>query len=287
MELSAPSSYPSTAPPPATAIEQPMSKDTDVQIPAFSKSELSKRLNARLASINSSPTQTERSSQLVINLNMAGALATLSLSPPQPPAAGHAPEARPLEASVERVSHLAAIARFPPSQTPHESSQRRKYTLGQETGATSKGSPSCVPSNRGKSCAATKRPHGGSPKTSTLAQAYNTVATHPKNFLIHVYKTRDDLNPFRFEEEFYYVRDTMKTTIWVLRNTDPTLTLSSRPGPFAAWAAGTIPRKVRHYLLHLRGEAAQSHGIYLHLGDHIIEMVLDPSEGMKMSFKKP
>jgi hypothetical protein len=51
-------------------------------------------------------------------------------------------------------------------------------------------------------------------RPSTSAAAYSTVAASKRNYLIHVYKSRDDLEPFLDVDEFYTLRDQIKTSIW-------------------------------------------------------------------------
>jgi hypothetical protein len=225
---------------------------------------------------------------------VAGEPAPQPLRPPSPPAAGPAPEAGLLEASAQRVSNLATIARLPSSQTPPAASQRRQYTPGTETGATSKGSPYRVPSTWGKSSTAAKAiksPQAGSPKPSTSALAYNTVASNPKNFLIHVYETRDDPRPFRFEEEFCHVQDTIKTAIWAFfEKHGPDTDLVVKAWSFRRTGSRDYPGEgvgIIYCTSEARQHRAMDFIVSIHLGDSIIKTVSDPSEGMKMSFKKP
>jgi hypothetical protein len=47
-----------------------------------------------------------------------------------------------------------------------------------------------------------------------LAAAYSNVADAPKNFIIHVYKSRNKLSPFLREGDFNNIRDIIKAAIW-------------------------------------------------------------------------
>jgi hypothetical protein len=55
---------------------------------------------------------------------------------------------------------------------------------------------------------------GGRGSGSTSAAAYSIVADAPKNFIIHVYKLRDELSPLLKEGDFNNIRDIIKAAIW-------------------------------------------------------------------------
>jgi hypothetical protein len=40
------------------------------------------------------------------------------------------------------------------------------------------------------------------------------MAAQPRNYLIHVYESRDDLSPFLYPGRFHEIRDKIKEAIW-------------------------------------------------------------------------
>jgi hypothetical protein len=67
-----------------------------------------------------------------------------------------------------------------------------------------------------------------------------TVASTPRNYLIHVYQVRDNLVPFDCEEEFCTFRDTLKAAI---------LTESVQHGIDRELVVKGQPRRLGHHLL--------------------------------------
>jgi hypothetical protein len=123
-----------------------------------------------------------------------------------------------------------------------------------------------------------------SSRPSTSAAAYNTVAATPRNYLIHVYKSRDDLVPFVSVEEFNKLRDRIKTSIWSFieeHGADKDLSVKN-------WA---FHREKYIGLIFCTLEARQKrvieHMITNDLGGHVVESASDLTDGMKMSFKMP
>jgi hypothetical protein len=122
-------------------------------------------------------------------------------------------------------------------------------------------------------------------RPSTLVADYNTVAaTTTRNFLFHVYRSRDDLEPFRRESEWTTTRDYIKTAIWaeiVKNGVDKDLSVKD-------WA---FHKEKRIGLIFCTSEVKQKRVIQLiidiGLGAHIVETEHDVTGGMKMSFKMP
>jgi hypothetical protein len=121
-------------------------------------------------------------------------------------------------------------------------------------------------------------------RLSTSAAAYNTVGASTRNYLIHVYKSRDDLEPFPDVDEFNTLSDRIKTSIWsffVDNAADRDLSVKD-------WA---FHREKRIGLIFCTSEVRQKrvigHIIDMGLGGHIVETQHDINGGMKMSFKMP
>jgi hypothetical protein len=128
------------------------------------------------------------------------------------------------------------------------------------------------------------RGHSSSSRSSTLAAAYSTIAATMRNFLIHVYWSQDDLEPFPGVGELYTLRDKIKTSIWsffIENGADRDLSVKDL----------AFHREKRIGLIFCTSEARQKrviwHIIKMGLGGHIIETFHDLSGGMKMSFKMP
>jgi hypothetical protein len=207
----------------------------------FGKPDLRDRLNARTASIIPPPivvatpirppTHTDRpQSYCPSEAEMLAAnqchQARLSLAyqtapPCQGPPRGPAPMAGPRMVTPATVWPLGAIPKN--LQLPQEAfceawrstatsasqgtnaaadvnnNNQSKGNASQGTSAASAAWEKHTPAPKG-----TKRPHQASPATpSTSRQAYSAAAAtrKDKNYLIHVYETRDELRPFRYEEE--------------------------------------------------------------------------------------
>jgi hypothetical protein len=101
---------------------------------------------------------------------------------PPPPAAASAPDSRRNTTSGE----------------PRPKRQQQQHSV-RGGASTSKG---------------TKRQYPQSPSSSTSPASYMAVASTPRNYLIHVYRVRDNLVPFDCEEEFCTFPDTLKAAIW-------------------------------------------------------------------------
>jgi hypothetical protein len=138
------------------------------------------------------------------------------------------------------------------------------------------GGPPAGPSRGGT------RRHCSSSRSLTSATAYSTVADTPRNYIIHVYWSRDDLEPFPGLDEFYTLRDKIKNSIWsyfVKNGADRDLSVKD-------WA---FHREKRIGRIFCTSEAQQKrvirHIIKMGLRGHISETFHDLSGGMKMSFK--
>jgi hypothetical protein len=102
----------------------------------------------------------------------------------------------------------------------HAAPKRGRGTTAAHRGSSSSGTSTSTGSHRGTSpwgapqgtSRRTKRAHQPSPSTSH--QAYSTAAASPRNYLIHVYRERDDLVPFECEAKFCAFRDTVRAAIW-------------------------------------------------------------------------
>jgi hypothetical protein len=123
-----------------------------------------------------------------------------------------------------------------------------------------------------------------SSQPSTSAAAYSTVAATTRNFLIHVYKSRDDLVAFDNVDDFNKIRDEIKTSLWSFleeHRADRNLSVKN-------WA---FHREKNIGLIFCTSEARQkriiSHIIDIGLGGHVVETEHDLVDGMKMSFKMP
>jgi hypothetical protein len=86
--------------------------------------------------------------------------------------------------------------------------QPQSYSWGPST---SRGDSVSAASHGARSSVRDRR---GSSKPTNSAAAYNTVATTPRNYLIHVYKSQDNLMPFVSVQEFNKLLDRIKTSIW-------------------------------------------------------------------------
>jgi hypothetical protein len=110
------------------------------------------------------------------------------------------------------------------------------------------------------------------------------VAVLPKNYLIHVYKERHNLEPFKNAEEFFTIRDFIKRSIWASykeHGIDKDLVVKDF----------VFKREDKIGLVFCTSEVRQLRIIQLiidiGLGSHIIESEDDLFAGMKMSFRKP
>jgi hypothetical protein len=117
-------------------------------------------------------------------------------------------------------------------------------------------------------------------RPSTWAAAYNTVAaTTKRNYLVHVNRSRDDLEPFRRESEWTTTRDYIKTAIWaeiVKNGVDKDLSVKD-------WA---FHKEKRIGLIFCTSEVKQKRVIQLiidiGLGAHIVETEHDVTGGIAL-----
>jgi hypothetical protein len=109
-----------------------------------------------------------------------------------------------VESAEEDFEFPVPAAAASGSQTGEDPSLNRTQTVSLGLNV-HRGGPPAGPSRGGT------RGHSSSSRSSTSAAAYNKVAATPRNFLIHVYWSRDDLEPL---DEFYTLRDKIKTSIW-------------------------------------------------------------------------
>jgi hypothetical protein len=123
-----------------------------------------------------------------------------------------------------------------------------------------------------------------SSRPTTSAAAYNTVAAATRNYLVHVYRSRDDLEPFWRESKWTTTRDYIKTAIWayiVKNGVNKDLSVKD-------WA---FHKEKRIGLIFCTSEVKQKRVIqliiYIGVGAHIVEAEHDVTGGMKMSFKMP
>jgi hypothetical protein len=160
-------------------------------------------------------------------------------------------------------------------------------------------SPAAGPSNLNKPLTAakgTKRAHQ-SPSSSSQRQvaAYSKVASVPKNFLIHVYRTRDHLVPFDMEEEFCTFRDTVRAAIWSDCSTNganPDLVVKDWSYRRSLGRDGEGRDRIDGIGIIYCTSAVRQLKVMdfidsIGLGIHIIKTPGGPPDGMKMSFRKP
>jgi hypothetical protein len=182
--------------------EATMADDGDLVMRDTASGKQSQRLNARSAKlILLSDTE---SSSMLANTVVAAVAST------KPKAAS--------EATLYQLGRIPKLQRLPPVAEVEKDDQSSQESAASISGSNPKEdlitiqpksyargpSTSC----RGSVSAASRgarssvRDRKGSLKRTTSAAAYNTVGATPRNYLIHVYKSRDDLVPFESVEEF-------------------------------------------------------------------------------------
>jgi hypothetical protein len=275
----------------------PEAENKDLSTPPPGKLTTKERLNSRTApytlssdagpntdssSASSAESRTTCKAASPANLQPLAKIPRLQLPPVAPVAEGVQTGAANSPATNGRTEDADT-----PVQPPNQASGSPTSSRG-GTGVASRGAPrgtargSALSARGGRGSGS-----GGSSRPSTSAAAYSNVAAAPKNFLIHIYKSRNELLPFLRKGDFNNICDIIKAAIWASyaeHGVDRDLSVN-------IWVYKRLKHEMGIGLIFCASEARQRRVIRLildiGLSSHIVETAADVNGGMKMSFKQP